>query len=64
MAGWYRRWENNGWRPVSERLFVDPDSAASDQRLHWAHFCPKIRRQQKEIAAKQRKRMWMAEVYR
>ena len=67
MAGWYQRWENNGWRPVSERLFVDPESAAinaAGQHQHWAHFSPTIRRQQKELAAKQRKRAWMAEIYR
>jgi hypothetical protein len=25
MEGWYKRIENNGWRPVSDRVLVDVD---------------------------------------
>ncbi|KAL3142856.1 hypothetical protein ABBQ38_003149 [Trebouxia sp. C0009 RCD-2024] len=68
MTGWYRRWENNGWRPIADRLFVDPEAAVKQEKAdacqYWFHFCPKVRRQQRQAAAKQRKRLWMSKVYR
>ena len=68
MTGWYKRWENNGWRPIADRIFVEPELAAKQQKAeaqqHWFHYCPKVRRQEREAAAKQRKRLWMANIYR
>lgn len=68
MTGWYRRWENNGWRPIADRMFIDPEAAVKQEKAdvyrHWFHFCPKVRRQQRQAAAKQRKRVWMSKVYR
>ena len=68
MTGWYRRWENNGWRPIADRLFIDPEAAVKQEKAdayrHWFHFCPKVRRQQRQAAVKQRKRLWMSKVYR
>ncbi|KAA6430078.1 MAG: hypothetical protein FRX49_00509, partial [Trebouxia sp. A1-2] len=67
MTGWYQRWENNGWRPIADRLFVDPESTARQQKAEaqqqWFHYCPKVRRQAREAAAKQRKRLWMSQIY-
>lgn len=49
-------------------MFVEPESAAKQQKAeaqqHWFHYCPKVRRQEREAAAKQRKRLWMANIYR
>ena len=65
MKGWYQRWENNGWRPISQRIFVDPEHAnVAQQPQLFLHHIPAIRRQQKEAVAKQRRRLWMSKVYR
>ena len=68
MTGWYQRWENNGWRPIADRWFVDPEATARQQKAEaqqqWFHYCPKVRRQEREAASKQRKRLWMSKIYR
>ena len=31
--GWYERAENNGWRPISERILVDEDPVTTMTKL-------------------------------
>jgi len=62
-AGWYRRWENNGWRRISaatlEEMASDPvtirTSAVSKPRLR--------RRNDVERERKQKRREWMRKLY-
>lgn len=45
--GWYERFENNGWRPISERVLVDEDPITTATRLKRQplfHYSPGIRR--------------------
>lgn len=45
--GWYERSENNGWRPISERILVDEDPVTTMTKLKRQplfHFNPGMRR--------------------
>eukprot|EP00798_Chlamydomonas_sp_ICE-L_P022634 gene22634-29776_t len=45
--GWYDRIENNGWRPISERILVDEDpvtTASKMKKMPFFHFNPAQRR--------------------
>lgn len=45
--GWYERHENNGWRPVAERVLLDEDPTTTATRLKRQplfHFNPAVRR--------------------
>ncbi|CAG9467768.1 unnamed protein product [Pedinophyceae sp. YPF-701] len=63
---WYRRVENNGWRPVADRLLVDAEAEErareSAKTLHHSHL-PKLRREDAARRAKERKRQWLRAMY-
>jgi len=66
-CGWYERVENNGWRPINERILVDEDPVTTMtkfRRMPFFHFSPAVRREEKVRRAKQRKRNWMLKMYR
>ena len=47
MRGWYERTENNGWRPISERILVEEDPVTTMtklKRMPFFHFSPGVRR--------------------
>ncbi|GAX74238.1 hypothetical protein CEUSTIGMA_g1687.t1 [Chlamydomonas eustigma] len=65
--GWYERAENNGWRPINERILVDEDPVTTMtklKRMPFFHFSTAVRREEKVRRAKQRKRNWMLKMYR
>lgn len=65
--GWYEREENNGWRPISERLLVEEDPVTTMtklKRMPLFHFSPGVRREERLRKARQRKREWMAKLYK
>ncbi|GLC61007.1 hypothetical protein PLESTB_001705300 [Pleodorina starrii] len=64
--GWYERHENNGWRPVSERVLLDEDPVTTMTRLKrqpMFHYNPAVRREQRARMVKQRKREWLRKMY-
>ncbi|PNW71779.1 hypothetical protein CHLRE_16g681301v5 [Chlamydomonas reinhardtii] len=64
--GWYERYENNGWRPVAERVLLDEDPVTTLTRLKrqpMFHFNPAVRREQRQAVAKQKKREWLRKMY-
>ncbi len=63
MEGWYRRWENNGWRPIAPRMFEDPEAAAEERKLPAFGLTLLVRRQEREAARRLRRRQWMAKLY-
>ena len=63
MEGWYRRWENNGWRPIAPRMFEDPEAAAEERKLPAFGPTLLVRRQEREAARRLRRRQWMAKLY-
>lgn len=65
MEGWYKRIENNGWRPVSERVLVDVDevTARTAAKAYTFHFDPGMRREDKIRRQKQKQREWMMKMY-
>ncbi|XP_065913385.1 protein MFI-like [Dysidea avara] len=66
--GWYCRWENNGWRLVSDRLLLfQPDTdnitMASAEKKKQFHFS-KLRRKEDIVKARKRKKIaWMKQLY-
>lgn len=65
--GWYEREEKNGWRPISERILVEEDPITlmtKLKRMPFFHHSPVVRREEKVRKAKQRKREWLAKMYR
>lgn len=64
--GWYARVENNGWRPISERVLVDEDPVTTSTKAHRQplfHFDPAVRRDERVRRAKQRRRDWLLKMY-
>ena len=64
--GWYKRMENNGWRPVSERVLVDVDevTARTAAKAYTFHFDPGMRREDKIRKQKKKQREWMLKMYK
>ncbi|KAG2488869.1 hypothetical protein HYH03_012664 [Edaphochlamys debaryana] len=64
--GWYERLENNGWRPVAERVLLDEDPVTTATRLKRQplfHFNPAVRRENRARQLKERKREWLRKMY-
>lgn len=66
---WYRRLENNGWRPVTAKVLAeanaDPIAQATGGR-HTAsgfHYSKLVRQQDRERARRHKKRLWMQKLY-
>lgn len=66
VEGWYKRVENNGWRPVSERILLQEDPIATltaSRKLDFHHLATK-RREDKELMRRKKKREWLMRMYR
>ncbi|XP_074072735.1 protein MFI-like [Macrotis lagotis] len=63
--GWYKRVENNGWRPVSKRFWKDIDEITEEgnRRTIDFHFSKLKRRQDSNIRRKHKKIRWMRQMY-
>ncbi|KAJ3214895.1 hypothetical protein HDU67_001097 [Dinochytrium kinnereticum] len=64
--GWYQRYENNGWRPVSDRVWDernDEISVATSVSPVAFHFSNIKRRQEIERKRKQKKLKWLRTMY-
>mmetsp|Transcript_136121 Transcript_136121/g.236121 ORF Transcript_136121/g.236121 Transcript_136121/m.236121 type:complete len:421 (-) Transcript_136121:13-1275(-) len=70
-SGWYRRVENNDWRPISEKDLRNVEHHA--QKLVEAkrgfaedspfHYSKVVRKSNKELKAKAKRRQWLLEMY-
>lgn len=65
-SGWYQRVENNGWRPISERILldVDPITQFTSAKRRPFHYNPVVRKEDAERKRKARQREWMQKLYR
>ncbi|XP_064628856.1 protein MFI-like isoform X2 [Lineus longissimus] len=67
-VGWYQRWENNGWRLVSDRLLThilaDPVTWETSQKKIEFHHNKLQRKQDVEKQRKQKKINWMQKMYK
>ncbi|XP_030056130.1 protein MFI isoform X1 [Microcaecilia unicolor] len=63
-SGWYKRIENNGWRPLVQRLLKNMDviNAAEYKNLEF-HYSRLRRKEEVEKRHKQRKIEWMRKMY-
>eukprot|EP01044_Picomonas_judraskeda_P011466 COSAG03_NODE_1566_length_3865_cov_5.286511_1_plen_350_part_00 len=68
--GWYRRKEMNNWRPMSMKL-VDEGldlhlgrAAAAEKSERGFHHSRALRREEREMRKRQRKREWLKKMYR
>ena len=64
--GWYNRTENNGWRPISDKILtpydgVEVSTANKDKKFHWN---PKIRAEKTAKEKRNRKIRWLRKLYR
>ncbi|KAL1528497.1 hypothetical protein AB1Y20_009840 [Prymnesium parvum] len=62
-SGWYRRIENNGWRPVAGNNLQDLDTPASAAKPVPWHHSKLVRRQHLEEKRRQKKLHWMRTMY-
>lgn len=67
-SGWYQRWENNGWRLVSDRVMrrVDQDPVVYESTLEKRLFdhSKLVRRQDLARKRKRKKLDWMKKMYK
>ncbi|GAQ80325.1 hypothetical protein KFL_000510260 [Klebsormidium nitens] len=63
---WYLRWENNGWRPVAERLLqpVDPVTVRTAAVRRPFHYSKLKRREDLEQLARRKKLEWFQQMYK
>ena len=61
--GWYRRSENNGWRPVAGETLADMDTTARTSRPIVWHHDKLVRKEAAVQKRKERKRQWLREMY-
>jgi len=62
---WYKRWENNGWRPISDKLLVDNDevvetTAAKKIDFHYSKLVRQVDLLKKR---KKKKLAWLKKMY-
>ncbi|XP_006899127.1 PREDICTED: uncharacterized protein C11orf65 homolog [Elephantulus edwardii] len=63
-SGWYRRIENNGWRPVSDRFWMPSENEILDNKKELKfHFSKLMRKKDLEKRRKSRKIEWMKQMY-
>lgn len=67
---WYRRLENNGWRPVTAKVLAeanaDPIAQSTGNRRRVSgtyHFSRIARQQDRERVRRHKKRLWMQKLY-
>eukprot|EP00899_Mesostigma_viride_P027855 jgi/Mesvir1/8254/Mv12525-RA.1 len=65
--GWYRRMENNGWRPAAMRIFQSTDPVeeltAKKPVPYVFHHSKIVRREEMEKLKKQKRRAWLRQMY-
>eukprot|EP00937_MAST-01D_sp_MAST-1D-sp2_P003462 g3462.t1 len=65
--GWYQRYENNAWRPVSVRSLQEleeaPEAHVAASRSSRFHYSRMARRQEVQASRKRRQREWMRKLY-
>ena len=61
--GWYRRSENNGWRPIAGETLGDLETTARTSRPIVWHHDKLVRKEHALRTRKERKRNWMREMY-
>ena len=64
--GWYERIENNGWRPINDKILTPFDQIEADtnEKKKPFHFDPKKRRTLTEREKRLRKIRWLRKLYR
>ncbi|KAG2533266.1 hypothetical protein JM18_000545 [Phytophthora kernoviae] len=65
---WYRRLENNGWRPVTAKVLAEANAdpiaqATSGHTVTGFHHSKIVRQQDRERARRHKKRLWMQKLY-
>jgi len=64
----YERKENNGWRSVTLEILIDSDEDPKKRKIKKLgqrfHYSRQVRKEDKMIARKQKKRKWMMKMYR
>eukprot|EP00644_Phytophthora_capsici_P015725 jgi/Phyca11/45708/gw1.44.78.1 len=65
---WYRRLENNGWRPVTAKVLAEANAdpiakATSGKTVNTCHYSKLVRQQDRERARRHKKRLWMQKLY-
>eukprot|EP00960_Hanusia_phi_P034760 751272-Hanusia_phi.AAC.1 len=66
-GGWYKRYENNGWRPIANKLLfnVDPVTArTSEQRKPDFHHSCTMRKHMALAKRLKKKKEWMSRMYK
>ncbi|EKX40941.1 hypothetical protein GUITHDRAFT_164511 [Guillardia theta CCMP2712] len=66
-GGWYKRFENNGWRPIANKLLfnVDPVTArTADQKKPDFHHSCTTRKHLAHAKRLKKKKEWMSRMYR
>ena len=64
--GWYERIENNGWRPINDKILSPFDQVEIDtsNKPKPFHFDPKKRKALTEREKRLRKIRWLRKLYR
>ena len=64
--GWYERIENNGWRPINDKMLTPFDQIEIDtaNKSKPFHFDPKKRKALTEREKRLRKIRWLRKLYR
>jgi len=65
--GWYRRQENNNWRPMSMKLVdegLDLHLGREVAKQGGFHFSRALRREEREMRKRKKKRDWLKKMYR
>ncbi len=64
--GWYRRYENNGWRPISDKVLTPFDQVEvnSSQHTKEFHYDRRVRVQQTAAQKRARKIKWLRKLYK
>jgi hypothetical protein len=64
--GWYERIENNGWRPINDKILTpfDPIEIETSNKPKPFHFDPKKRKALTEKEKRLRKIRWLRKLYR
>jgi hypothetical protein len=63
---WYERYENNGWRPINDKILTPYDQIEADtsKKTKLFHFDPVKRKKLTDRAKRLRKIRWLRKLYR
>lgn len=65
-AEWYQRWENNGWRPITDKVLAEKDPVLQQtaaKKIPYFHPNKLVRRQEREKQKKLKKLNWLKKLY-